>query len=64
MKSFVMKQFKSREMGIFEVADKLLGFPMCEFSQAVEWLTTKFPNERTKMLKPLKEIEKLAPTDT
>ena len=38
LKSFALKCFKSREIGIYETIDKLLGFGMCEISEKVEFL--------------------------
>ena len=46
IKSFSLKSFMSREIGIYEIIDKLLGFVMCEFSEKVEFLATDQSKDR------------------
>ena len=63
LKSFALKSFKSREIGIYETIDKLLGFGMCEFSEKVEFLVTDQSKDRRRKLKNLSEITKLKDDD-
>lgn len=60
LKSFSLKCLKSREAGIYEAFDKILGFQMCEFSTKVTWVNTFEPEKRRKMVLPKHELEKLA----
>lgn len=59
LKSFALKSFQNREMGIFEVADKLLGYSLYEFSDQIKWLNSQPYNQRNRRIKELNEIEKL-----
>lgn len=59
LKSYALKSFKSREIGVYEVAAKLLGYSYYEFSDEIKWLNTLPKDQRTRRLKEVKEIEKL-----
>ena len=59
LKSFSLRSLKSREAGIFEVSDRLLGFKMCEFSQKVMSVVTLPSNKRRRALKPYNQIKQL-----
>ena len=63
LKSFALKSFKNREVGIYEVADKLLGYSLYEFSDAIKWLSTYPSVDRKRRLKTHKEIELLVGDD-
>ena len=64
LKSFALKNLKARECGIYEVCDKLLGFPMYRFSSKVTFLSTMPKNLRKRMLKNKRLIEKLPANST
>jgi ATP-dependent DNA helicase PIF1 len=64
LKSFSLQYFKSREVGIYEVADKLLGFPMYSFSTKVQWVNTYPKQNRNKLLKRYGTLKKLDSDDT
>ena len=57
--TYALKLFKSRECGIYEACDKLLGIKMHEFSRQVFWVNTDVKNERSRLLKSRKEVENL-----
>jgi hypothetical protein len=59
LKSCALKSFKSREIGIYEAADKLLGFNMYQFSTKVEYLNALPKVQRYKSVKSYKEIKNL-----
>lgn len=56
--------FKSREIGIYEASDKLLGTKMSEFSTKVQFVNTDLKSKRIQALKPVKELKKLPKNDT
>lgn len=64
LKSYALKSFKNREMGIYEVADRLHGHALCEFSDQVTWLNVVPKQQRARRLREYKEIEKLNDNDT
>ena len=64
LKSYALKSFKNRECGIFEVADKLLGYGLCEFSDVVKYLPALPWNERNRALKNIKLIKDMKDDDT
>ena len=59
MKSFALKSFKNREIGVYEAANKFLGNSMHEFSDAIQWLPAQPSEDRRRRLLPLKEVTKL-----
>ena len=59
LKSYALKSFKNRECGIFEVADKLLGYSLSEFSDVVKYLPALPSIERKRALKDIKSIKQL-----
>jgi hypothetical protein len=63
LKSFAVQNFKSREAGIYEVADKLLGIPMHEFSHKVQWICPQPKEKRLKRVRPVKQIKELNEND-
>jgi len=64
IKSAALNSFKQREVGIYEVADKLLGIELFQFSTAILWLNALPSNERNRRLKDLKSIKELDKDDT
>lgn len=64
LKSYALKCFKSREAGIYEVFDKLLGFEMCDFSTKVTWINTFAKEKRRKSLLPKHLLENADPNST
>ena len=64
LKTFALKNLKSRECGIYEVVDKLLSYPLYEFSHKVTYLSTFPKNERRRMLKNKAQLEYLEPNST
>jgi hypothetical protein len=63
LKSFAVHNFKSREAGVYEVCDKLLGISMHEFSSQVTWVNTYPKDRRRKSIKPFEEINKMGLND-
>jgi len=51
LKSLAMKLFKTREMGIFEVVDRLLGFALHQFSDTIQFLNATPTEHRWSRLK-------------
>ncbi len=64
IKSAALNSFKQREVGIYEVADKLLGIELFQFSTAILWLNALPSKERNRRLKDLKAIKELDKDDT
>lgn len=56
-----LANFKARELGIYEVCDKLNGFKMCQFSNKVKFLNVFEKKERTRSIKKMSELDKMAP---
>ena len=63
LKSYALNSFKKRELGIYEVADKLNGRSLCEFSDQIQYLNAIEKSQRTRRLKDYKEILKLSDND-
>lgn len=59
-----MQSYKSHEIGVYESAQKLLGFPYYRFSDQVKWLNTYLPEERRGRLLDIYELQKLNPEST
>jgi hypothetical protein len=64
LKSFALRQLKSRECDVYEACDKLLGHKMHLFSHKVYSLVTIPKNKRKHCLKTIDEIKKMRPDDT
>ncbi len=63
IKSVALKSFKDREVGLYEVGDKLLGYHLYEFSDIITWLPAYPTKERRRRLKDHKDIKNLADND-
>ena len=61
LKKYSLQCLKSREAGIYEVFDKILGYEMCEFSTKVTWVNTFSKEQRRKLLVPHKQLLQLDP---
>jgi ATP-dependent DNA helicase PIF1 len=64
LKSYSLQYFKSREAGIYEVCDKLLSFPLYDFSTKVQWINTYPKQNRQRLLKRYNDIKNLHNDDT
>ena len=56
---FGSRAMKSREVGLYEAADLLLGNNMFEKSCTVHYVNVQLPHKRTKQLKPYCELKEL-----
>jgi len=59
LKSYALRLFKNREVGIYEAADKLLGYNLYEFSDHIKWLTTDHTSVRGRRCKDYTLIEQM-----
>jgi len=59
LKSFALQSFKNKEVGAYEAADKLMGFPLYGRSCKIQWLGVGQASDRKRKLKDIYEIEKL-----
>lgn len=64
LKSFALQSFKNREVGAYEVADKLMGYPLFGKSCAIKWLGIGFKYDRKRRLKDKRDIESLDASST
>ena len=49
----------NREAGIYEVVDKLLGHFLCEFSDAIQFLSASHSEDRVRRLKDINQIKNI-----
>ena len=54
---------RSRECGLYEASDLLLGDHLCEKSVTVKWIDVSFPHKRNHRLKKHKDLDELRKTD-
>ncbi len=59
LRSLALKNNQNREVGIYEIADDLLGHSLYGASQAVEWLGAGMPGTRKRKLLSKKELVEL-----
>ncbi len=59
LKKIGLNLLKKRECGIYEVADKLLGYHMYGFSQSVKFLSAQLPHERYRRLKEYDQVKNM-----
>ena len=61
--SFGVRCLRTRECGLYEASDMLLGDHLCDKSCTVEWLDVSMPHSRRRLKnhKQLKELEELDP---
>lgn len=64
LKSFALKSFKTREIGIYEAADRLNGRASCEGSDEITYLNPIEASARPRKLKKFSEIKKLQTNDS
>jgi len=64
LKSFALKSLKQRECGIYEAADKLLGYHMYNFSDQIYFLNAQPKVLRTRRFKDINEIRDLEEDST
>jgi hypothetical protein len=57
LKSFALKSFKTREIGIYETADRLNGRASCEGSETITYLNPVPATERPRKLKKYSIIQ-------
>ena len=58
--SFGIRSLRSRECGLYEASDLLLGDHLCEKSVTVKWVDVSFPHKRNHRLKKHKDLKDLA----
>ena len=61
--SFGVRSLCSRECGLYEAADILLGDYLCEKSDTVQWISAEKPEKRKVRLKRYRELQQLAESD-
>jgi len=61
--SFGVRALRSRESGLYEASDILLGDHLCEKSDTVQWLDVSMPHKRNRRLKDHKELVQMEATD-
>jgi len=59
LKTYAMRSFKTREVGIYEAADKLNGYALYQFSCQIVFMNPREKNERLRRLKDNKDINLL-----
>ena len=55
-----MRSLRSRECGLYEANDLLLGHHLMEKSEAVQWVKVGVPHKRNRRLKKHKELTAMA----
>ena len=61
--SFGVRNLRSRECGLYEASDLLLGDHLTEKSATVKWIDVSMPQKRSRRLKDHRELEQLAQHD-
>ena len=61
--SFGVRSLRSRECGLYEAADILLGDHLSEKSDSVQWISAEKPERRKLRLKKYRELQQLAESD-
>ena len=61
--SFGVRCLRSRECGLYEASDLLLGDHLCEKSVTVQWVDVSLPHKRSHRLKKHTDLQTLAKTD-
>ena len=61
--SFALRMLCSRECGLYEASDLLLGDHLNEKSVEVQWISVDMPDNRKRRLKDHRDLEQLAATD-
>ena len=61
--SFGVRSLRSRECGLYEAADILLGEHLYEKSDAVQWISVERPDKRKVRIKGYRELQQMAELD-
>ena len=61
--SFGIRSLRSRECGMYEASDLLLGDHLTEKSDAVYWVDTRQPHKRTRRIRDFKVLKSLVDND-
>ena len=61
--SFGIRSSRSRECGLYEASDLLLGDHLCEKSDTVQWIDATFPHKRKHRLKDHSKLQELGKID-
>ena len=61
--SFGIRSLRSRECGLYEASDLLLGDHLCEKSDTVKWIDAALPHKRKRRLRSHKDLVKLRETN-
>ena len=61
--SFGVRSLRSRECGMYEASDILLGDHLCEKSETVQWIPVDQPHKRKRRLKNHKKLKELLDTE-
>ena len=61
--SFGVRSLRSRQCGLYEASDLLLGDHLTEKSDTVKWVDVSMPHKRKRRLKDHKQLEELARSD-
>ena len=61
--SFGVRSLRSRECGLYEAADILLGEHLYEKSDAVQWISVERPDKRKVRIKGYRELQQMAESD-
>ena len=57
--SFGVRSMRSRECGLYEASDLLLGEQLCGKSDAVKWIDAAFPDKRKRRVKGYQKLQQL-----
>ena len=57
--SFGIRSMRSRECGLYEASNLLLGEQLCGKSDSVKWIDAAFPHKRKRRVKDHKKLEEL-----
>ena len=60
--SFGLRSLRSRECGLYEASDILLGDPLCGKSDTIKWVDAAFPHKRKRRLKDYTKLQNLKAT--
>ena len=61
--SFGVRSLRSRECGLYEASDILLGDHLCQKSDTVQWIAVEKPEKRKVRVKKYRELQQLAESD-
>ena len=61
--SFGVRSMRSRECGLYEACDLLLGDHLCEKSECVKWVDAAFPHKRKRRVRDHNQLQLLQETD-